>query len=89
MVLLGVRQRWWQWGAVAAVVVMLLLESLSSVDIWSPYYKITAIQPPGTHGVLTVSANNIPHQTLYPDPHLAQDRVLLLLPLPSPDARAR
>jgi hypothetical protein len=46
-------------------VVMLLLESLSSVDIWSPYYKITAIQPPGTRD-LVVSANNIPHQTLYP-----------------------
>jgi hypothetical protein len=68
--LLGVRQRWWQWAAVAAVVVMLLLESLSSVDIWSPYYKITAIQPPGTHGELAVSANNIPHQTLYSIPTL-------------------
>jgi hypothetical protein len=65
VVLLGFRQSWWQWLAVAAVVVMLLLESLSSVDIWSPYYKITAIQPPGTQD-LVVSANNIPHQTLYP-----------------------
>jgi hypothetical protein len=70
VLLLGVRQRWWQWAAVAAVVVMLLLESLSAVDIWSPYYKITAVQPAGTHGVLSVSANNIPHQTLYPIPTL-------------------
>ncbi len=66
VLLLGVRQRWWQWAAVGAVVLMLLLESFSAVDIWSPYYKITAVQPPGTHGELTVSANNIPHQTLYP-----------------------
>ena len=87
--LLGVRQQWWQWVAITAVVVMLLLESLSAVDIWSPYYKITAIQPPGTHGTLSVSANNIPHQTLYPDRHAAQDRVLLLLPLPSRGAPAR
>ncbi len=66
VLLLGIRPQWWQWVAIAAVVVMLLLESLSAVDIWSPYYKITAIQPPGTHGELSVSANNIPHQTLYP-----------------------
>ena len=66
VVLFGFRLRWWQWGAVGAVVVMLLIESLSSVDTWSPYYKITAIQPVGTRGVLTVAANNIPHQTLYP-----------------------
>jgi len=70
VVLFGFRLRWWQWGAVAAVVAMLLLESLSSVDTWSPYYKITAIQPAGSRGVLTVSANNIPHQTLYPIPTL-------------------
>jgi hypothetical protein len=64
--LLGTRQQWWQWAAITAVVVMLLLESFSANDTWSPYYKITAIQPPGTHGTLSVSANNIPHQTLYP-----------------------
>ena len=41
VLLLGIRQRWWQWVVIGAVVVMLLLESLSSVDIWSPYYKVT------------------------------------------------
>jgi hypothetical protein len=62
----GRRQRRWQLGAVAAVVILLGVESLSPTDHWSPYYKITAIQPPRTHGVLQVSANNIRHQTLYP-----------------------
>ena len=66
VLLLGIHQQWWQWIAITAVVVMLLIESMSAFDIWSPYYKITAIQPPGTHGTLSVSANNIPHQTLYP-----------------------
>ncbi|MGH9919959.1 MAG: spermidine synthase, partial [Nitrososphaerales archaeon] len=66
VLLLGVHQRWWQWIAITAVVVMLLIESMSAFDIWSPYYKITAIAPPGTQGTLSVSANNIPHQTLYP-----------------------
>ncbi len=66
VLLLGIRQQWWQWIAITAVVVMLLIESMSAFDIWSPYYKITAIQPPGTQGELSVSANNIPHQTLYP-----------------------
>ncbi len=64
--LLGIHQRWWQRVGVAAFVVMLLLESFSSVDTWSPYYKITAFQPPGSPGALSVAANNIPHQTLYP-----------------------
>jgi hypothetical protein len=65
VVMMGWRMRWWQWGAVVLLVVLLLLESLSS-DIWSPYYKITAVRPPHTRGVLVVSANNIPHQTAYP-----------------------
>jgi hypothetical protein len=66
VVLLGRDQRWWQWLAVAAVIVLLTLESLSAYDIWSPYYKITAVVPPGTHGELVVSGNNIPFQTIYP-----------------------
>ncbi len=66
VVLLGGRLRWWQWGAVLALIGLLLAESLSPNDYWSPYYKITAVKPPHTRGVLVVSANNIPHQTAYP-----------------------
>ena len=70
VLLLGIRERWWQWVVIGAVVVMLLVESLSSVDIWSPYYKVTTSHVTSTvdghsyHG-LSVSANNIPYQTLY------------------------
>jgi hypothetical protein len=48
------------------VLALLGHQSLRSTDHWSPYYKVTATQPPRTHGVLEVSANNIPHQTVYP-----------------------
>jgi SAM-dependent methyltransferase len=70
VVLLGVRQRWWQWLAIVVIVVMLLLESLSAGVLWSPYYKITTSNVTSTvdghvyHG-LAVSGNNIPYQTLY------------------------
>jgi hypothetical protein len=70
VLLLGMKERWWQWGVIAAVVLMLLVESLSSVDIWSPYYKITTshvITTVDGHSFdgLAVLANNIPYQTLY------------------------
>ena len=70
VLLLGLKERWWQWLVIAAVVLMLLGESLSSVDVWSPYYKITTSNITTTvdgHGYrgLSVSANNIPYQTLY------------------------
>jgi hypothetical protein len=70
VLLLGTRGRWWQWGVIAAVVVMLMVESLSSVDTWSPYYKITTshtttnVEGQRYRG-LAISANNIPYQTLY------------------------
>lgn len=59
-------------AAVAAMVLLLGLESLSATTHWSPYDKVKAVAPPGTHGVLAVSANNIPHQTLYPLATLAR-----------------
>src|SRR5438034_31495 len=59
--------------ALVAVVTLLAIESADSHDHWSPYYKITAthtaqtkVAGVPTHDVLTISANNIPHQTAYP-----------------------
>lgn len=66
VVLLGRRLRWWQVPLLLVVIVMLAVESVSANNYWSPYYKITAVQPPGAPGTLIVSANNIPHQTAYP-----------------------
>ncbi len=67
LILLGRNPRYWQLAGVAAVIVLLGVESLSSTDYWSPYYKVTAVRPGGHRAAaLDVSANNIPHQTIYP-----------------------
>jgi hypothetical protein len=70
LVLLG---RCWQNVALVAVVALLSAESLVANEHWSPYYKITAsyasdttVQGDRTHAVLSLDANNIPHQTAYP-----------------------
>ena len=41
VVLLLPRARWWQVGAVAGVVALLVLESLAPGQMWSPYNKLT------------------------------------------------
>lgn len=72
--LLWRRLRWWHIGSLVAVLVLLGIESASSTDYWSPYYKIHAVHVAGpsvvghirSHGVTRVWANNIPHQTAYP-----------------------
>ncbi len=85
VLLLGISQRWLQWAAITAIVVMLLFESLSSVDVWSPYYKITTNHETSTvdghkyHG-LAVSANNIPYQTLYSIPTLHRIEAFYFFP---------
>ena len=70
VVLIGPR---WQLVGIAAVVGLLVFESLLPHDHWSPYYKVTAVYSPEknvlhheVHGVLKVWANDIPHQTAYP-----------------------
>jgi SAM-dependent methyltransferase len=71
LVLLGRRP---QALALVAVVVLLGVESANGNDHWSPYYKVTAVYDTAPHRVggvvtrdtLTISANNIPHQTAYP-----------------------
>jgi MFS family permease len=63
----------WQSLGLAVVFSLLLLQSLDGHDHWSPYYKVTArysrstaVAGVRTHGVLSISANNVPHQTAYP-----------------------
>jgi Spermine/spermidine synthase domain len=71
LVLVGPR---WQALGLVAVVVLLAVESSHSSDHWSPYYKVSAVYQPEshrvngvlTHDTLTITANNIPHQTAYP-----------------------
>jgi Spermine/spermidine synthase domain len=71
VVLIGPR---WQALALVAVVALIAVESSHSSDHWSPYYKVTAVYRPDPHRVngiptrdtLTITANNIPHQTAYP-----------------------
>ncbi len=90
VVLLGPRQRWWQWLAIAAIVVMLLFESLSSVDLWSPYYKISTSNVTSTvdghvyHGFCALREQH-PLPDLVLGLHVAQDRALLFLSLPARD----
>ncbi len=50
--------------AVAAIVLLLWSESLSSSDIWSPYYRISvSASDPGQY---SISVNGIPHQNIIP-----------------------
>ncbi len=69
VVLLGWRP---QVLALVVVVVALGIQSTSPNDYWSPYYKITAKRAASemvggveARDTLTISANNIPHQTAY------------------------
>ena len=66
--------------ALVAVVALLAIESSHGNDHWSPYYKVTAAYDRAPHRVggvvtsdtLSISANNIPHQTAYPLATLAK-----------------
>ena len=49
--------------ALLGVVGMLGAESLSSADVWSPYYRLTVV-PHGTNYI--VDANGVPHQVIQP-----------------------
>jgi hypothetical protein len=62
VVLLLPRVRWWQIGAVAAIITLLVLESVVPQQRWSPYNKLSYIQTTGKYPALNVSANNIPYQ---------------------------
>jgi hypothetical protein len=62
IVLLAPRVRWWQLLATAAVVTLLILESVIPNQVWSPYNKLSIQQTGGRAPALYVSANNIPYQ---------------------------
>ena len=62
VVLLLPRVRWWQIGAVAGIILMLVLESVLPQQRWSPYNKLSFYQTTGKYPALNVSANNIPYQ---------------------------
>jgi hypothetical protein len=64
-----VHKQWWHWLALAAIVGLLIAESLAPNETWSPYYKITIEQHKATQA-LSVWGNGIPYQTLYPLPRL-------------------
>jgi spermidine synthase len=50
--------------ALLGLVILLVTESLSSTDIWSPYYRISVHKQTG--GVEFISVNGIPHQNILP-----------------------
>lgn len=62
VVMLAPRARWWQVAAVAAVIVMLVLETVLPNQTWSPYNKLSIQEGGGRNPALYVSANNIPYQ---------------------------
>jgi Spermine/spermidine synthase domain len=57
----GKSARWWQLAAAAVVVVLLSIESAAPHQVWSPYYKLSAVVA-GKDSGLYVTANNIPYQ---------------------------
>ena len=64
VVLLLPRARWWQFGAVAGIVALLVLESLAPGQMWSPYNKLTIQNRQiESQPAIAVRANNIPYQT--------------------------
>ena len=63
LLLYGRRAGLLQVAAVAAVVMLLWSESLSSSDIWSPYYRISVTQLGDQY---SVNVNGIPHQNIIP-----------------------
>ncbi|HEY2130907.1 MAG TPA: spermidine synthase [Streptosporangiaceae bacterium] len=80
VVLLGGRSaRWWQLAAAAVVVVLLGVESAAPHEVWSPYYKLSAVEA-GKDSALYVSANNIPYQAARSLPVLRNEKKFYFYP---------
>jgi hypothetical protein len=58
--------RWWQVVAVAGVIALLCVESFTTGQIWTPYNKILLSPADGDAPNVSVTANNIPYQTIHP-----------------------
>jgi Spermine/spermidine synthase domain len=58
--------RWWQVAAVAGVIALLCVESFTTGQIWTPYNKILLSPANGDAPNVSVTANNIPYQTIHP-----------------------
>jgi len=59
------RPGWQRLLSIAMVVVAFGLGSLSSLDTWSPYYRVT-IERTSAQGDTAIVVNNLPHQTMMP-----------------------
>jgi hypothetical protein len=77
--LLRGRVRWWGYGALTIVLVLLAIESLASHQYWSPYYKISTAANTQSRS-LAVSVNNVPHQTAYPIATLRRTQLFYFFP---------
>jgi Spermine/spermidine synthase domain len=64
--LLWPQVRWWQVAAVAGVIALLCVESFTTGQIWTPYNKILLSPASGDAPNVSVTANNIPYQTIHP-----------------------
>ena len=70
LLLYGRRTGLMQVVAVVALVMLLWSETLSSTDIWSPYYRISVSKFGGDE--YGISANGVPHQNIIPVSKLAR-----------------
>jgi hypothetical protein len=61
-VLLGKGARWWQWTAIAVVVLLLGMDSFAPHEQWSPYYKLSVEKMGTKTPAVYVTANNVPYQ---------------------------
>lgn len=53
-----------QVASLAGVTLIFAANSLSAHDAWSPYYKVTTIEP--GDGRIALRVNGLPHQSMYP-----------------------
>ena len=73
--------RLWQLAAIGAVIVLLLWESLTPHQIWSPYNKLTLQHRHGGTSTLFIWANNVPYQGIrHPLSVIRQHRQFYLYP---------